>query len=160
MAHQTGKKGGRLLVLYSKIKTHIASHLLLITVATGFIISLSVSDNVIAQDEIMFTIEQVENGEKRYQLHCEMCHGTALNNGQFGAPIRGRLFREKWTGKSLGELASYVYEEMPQGNGESLPISTYTDILAFVLEANNIDISGATELSDDYQALALIPLPW
>src|SRR5258708_35898062 len=38
-----------------------------------------------------FTQEQVERGKSIYQRNCQDCHGSTLDNGEFGgAPLKGR----------------------------------------------------------------------
>ena len=39
-----------------------------------------------------FTEEQVQRGRSIYQKDCQDCHGSTLDNGEFGgAPSRGRI---------------------------------------------------------------------
>jgi len=62
---------------------------------------------------ITFTSEQVDEGNGIYVQHCQVCHGTNLDNGQFATPIKGFFLERKWGGKTLGELATFTWEEMP-----------------------------------------------
>lgn len=108
---------------------------------------------------ITFTSGQVERGEESYIENCVMCHGYNLNDGEFGPPIKGSFFRNKWTGKSVGELYELTVMTMPQSNPDSLDPATYADIMAYVFEANGIE-PGDMDLPSDSDALKSVPLPW
>src|SRR5262245_5220401 len=44
-----------------------------------------------------FTAEQAERGQANYRRNCVDCHGTELNNGEFGGPaLKGGFFLQKW----------------------------------------------------------------
>ena len=44
-----------------------------------------------------FTAEQVDRGRAAYNQNCQDCHGTTLDNGEFGgAPLKGSYFRQHW----------------------------------------------------------------
>jgi len=109
--------------------------------------------------EITFTSEQVDEGNGVYVQHCQVCHGTNLDNGQFATPIKGFFFERKWGGKTLGELARFTWEEMPEGNGKYLRVEEYIATVAFILSNNGIEAS-ATEMSEDFDALDGIMLPF
>jgi len=51
---------------------------------------------------VSFTVQQVTAGKAAYQHDCMDCHGTALDNGEFGgAPLRGSYFRNRWNQGSV-----------------------------------------------------------
>ena len=109
--------------------------------------------------ELTFSSEQVEQGNAIYVQHCQICHGTNLDNGQFATPIKGFFFEMKWGGKTLGELARFTWEEMPEGNGKLLDVEEYIAAVAFILSKNNIEASD-TPMSEDFNALDGITLPF
>ncbi len=109
--------------------------------------------------EISFSSDQVEQGNDIYVQHCQICHGTNLDNGQFATPIKGFFFEMKWGGKTLGELARFTWEEMPEGNGKLLDVEEYIATVAFILSKNNIE-AGDTPMSDDFDTLDDIMLPF
>ncbi len=109
--------------------------------------------------EISFSSDQVEQGNDIYVQHCQICHGTNLDNGQFATPIKGFFFEMKWGGKTLGELARFTWEEMPEGNGKLLDVEEYIATVAFILSKNNIE-AGDTPMSEDFDALDGIMLPF
>lgn len=108
--------------------------------------------------EITFTSAQVDQGKEIYVEHCQICHGTNLDNGQFATPIKGFFFETKWGGKTLGELARFTWEEMPEGNGESLRVEEYIATVSFILNENGVE-AGNTAMSEDFEALDAITLP-
>src|SRR5579864_2547144 len=56
-----------------------------------------------------FTEAQVERGRALYQKNCQDCHGTQLDNGEFGgAPLKDSYFRQHW---GSGDVASLRSEE-------------------------------------------------
>ena len=109
--------------------------------------------------EIAFSSEQVEQGNAIYVQHCQVCHGTNLDNGQFATPIKGFFFEMKWGGKTLGELARFTWEQMPEGNGKLLDVEDYIATVAFILSKNNIE-AGDTAMSEDFNTLDGIMLPF
>ena len=112
-----------------------------------------------AGQAIPFTREQVDRGNATYIQYCQICHGTTLANGQFGAPLRGSFFRNNWSGKSLGELVKYTYESMPPDNVMSLAPEQYAEVVAFILDANKVPASDMP-ISGDFKAMGGIMLPW
>src|SRR5262250_2602325 len=94
-----------------------------------------------------YTRDQAANGHLQYAAKCGVCHGADLKGG--GAPeLKGPGFVAKWNGKSLAELYKYTREQMPKGNGDSLPPQDYADIVAYMLSQNGIR-SGSIRLAAD-----------
>ncbi len=112
-----------------------------------------------AQDSIGFTAEQAENGRNAYRDTCQICHGSTLANGQFGTLLRGSFFRDKWKGKSLGELLQFMVEKMPPDKVMSLTPEQSAELLAFIFSRNDM-LPGATPLSGDYKNQTGVLLPW
>lgn len=123
--------------------------------AAAFVLHVSSS----SAQNITFTQAQVDAGIAKYKETCQICHGSSLANGQFGTPLRGNFFREKWKGKSLGELVTFVYEKMPPDNLMSLTPEQYIGAVAYILSRNDIAVSE-TAMSDDKEALKSVMLPW
>jgi mono/diheme cytochrome c family protein len=131
-----------------------------ITLSFAIAISLSLlAAQTFAQPAITFTAAQVESGQAKYKEACQICHGSSLANGQFGTPLRGSFFRDKWKGKSLGELQQFLYEKMPPDNVMSLTPEQHADLLAFILSRNDM-MPGETALSGDIKGNNAIALPW
>jgi alcohol dehydrogenase (cytochrome c) len=94
-----------------------------------------------------YTSEQAAKGHLQYAAKCGVCHGADLKGG--GAPeLKGPGFVAKWNGKSLAELYKYTREQMPKGNGDSLPPQDYADIVAYMLSQSGIR-SGSIRLAAD-----------
>jgi hypothetical protein len=76
-----------------------------------------------------------------------VCHGADLKGG--GAPeLQGPGFAAKWNGKPVADLYTYTRQQMPKGNGDSLPPQDYADIVAFLLAENGIP-SGTIKFTSD-----------
>jgi mono/diheme cytochrome c family protein len=112
-----------------------------------------------ARAQIIFTQEQVAGGRAIYREICQTCHGATLADGQFGTPLRGNFFRNKWAGMSLGELMQFMYEKMPPDNLESLSGEEIARLLAYIFSRNDMT-AGDTPLSDDIQGQMETRLPW
>ncbi len=112
-----------------------------------------------APDGLTISADQVQRGEYDYVDNCVMCHGYNLNDGEFGPPIKGSVFRMKWAGKTVGELFTNTVMTMPQSNPDSLDPGMYADIMAYVFAQNGVK-TGGKDMSADANILNKIPLPW
>jgi len=106
-----------------------------------------------------FTQEQADAGKATYREVCQICHGSSLANGQFGTPLKGSFFTDKWKGKSLAELVTFVFEKMPPDNLKSLAPEQYTTAVAYILSRNDIAVSDVP-MSTDKATLGVVMLPW
>jgi len=59
--------------------------------------------------------------------------------------LTGPALRAKWNGRTLGERFETIRSTMPLGNAQSLGDQTYLDIVAFILQSNEIP-AGNQEL--------------
>jgi mono/diheme cytochrome c family protein len=99
-----------------------------------------------------FTAEQVERGRAAYTQNCQDCHGSTLDNGEFGGPpLKGGYFRNHWGSGSVADLAGYAKALMPPDRPGRLSDQTYTDLVAFLL-SNNGYAPGGQELPSDAAA--------
>lgn len=86
---------------------------------------------------VSFTAEQAAQGKLAYDHSCKDCHGSTLDNGEFGgAPLRGSYFHNKWGGGSVAALYGYMKTVMPPDRPGTLSDKVYADLVAFLLEAN------------------------
>lgn len=113
----------------------------------------------VSAQTISFSQAQVDSGKALYKETCQLCHGSNMINGQFGTPLRGSFFQDKWKGKSVGELLAFVYEKMPPDKLMSLTTEEYTGAVAYILSRNDLAISE-TAMGNDKQALNKLALPW
>jgi mono/diheme cytochrome c family protein len=96
-----------------------------------------------------FTTEQVERGQAAYNQNCQDCHGSTLDNGEFGGPpLKGGYFRNHWGAGSVADLTGYAKALMPPDRPGRLSDQTYTDLVAFLL-SNNGYAPGSRELPSD-----------
>jgi mono/diheme cytochrome c family protein len=112
-----------------------------------------------AQNAPGFTQEQADAGRKFYRDTCQVCHGSTLANGQFGTPLKGNLFHDKWKGKSVGELEQFMFEKMPPDKVMTLSPEQIAITLAYILSRNDL-MPGAEPLSGDYKSQMGLMLPW
>ena len=104
---------------------------------------------------ITFSKQQVDAGQALYKEICQLCHGTTLANAQFATPLKGEAFQDKWKGKTVGELLTFVYEKMPPDKLKSLTTDQYNNAVAFILSKNGIGTSDTT--LDSKQSSVLLP---
>ena len=94
----------------------------------------------------VFTAAQAKRGDDAYQASCSGCHGNDLHATDTEAvDLTGPAFRAKWNGKTLQERFETIRDTMPRGNGNTLGDKTYMDILAFILQFNELP-AGSQEL--------------
>jgi len=99
-----------------------------------------------------FTEEQVARGKSIYQKNCQDCHGSTLDNGEFGgAPLKGSYFRQHWGAGDVSGLFGYMNTLMPPDRPGQLSAQSYVDLTAFLL-SNNGYAAGAEELTADPNA--------
>jgi mono/diheme cytochrome c family protein len=114
---------------------------------------------VFAQGTLSFTQEQADAGRKFYRDTCQVCHGSTLANGQFGTPLKGSLFHDKWKGKSVGELEQFIFEKMPPDKVNTLTPEQIAIALAYILSRNDL-MPGTEPLSGSYKSQMNLLLPW
>src|SRR5215467_12832932 len=99
-----------------------------------------------------FTTAQAERGQATYRQSCQDCHGSTLDNGEFGGPpLKGGYFRNHWGEGSVADLTGYAKALMPPDRPGRLSEQTYTDLVAFLL-SNNGYAPGSRELPSDAAA--------
>ena len=83
-----------------------------------------------------YTAAQAAAGRTAYQNNCAGCHAADLS-GREGPQLAGANFMTQWGGRTAGELVGYLRATMPPGAGGALPDQTYSEIAAFILDANS-----------------------
>jgi mono/diheme cytochrome c family protein len=105
-----------------------------------------------------FTREQAERGHLEYAHNCLDCHGSNLDNGEFGGPpLRGTFFARHWDAANVAALLGFMKAKMPPDRPGQLNDETYTDIIAYILGENGY-LPGDKELPADassQQAMSL-----
>jgi len=100
-----------------------------------------------AQERGLYTAAQASRGRDIYRTHCAVCHGSRLDNGVAVALV-GPDFLGKWgtPARSLDDLFFILRTTMPQPAAGSLAKDEYTDVLAYILERNELPAEAtATE---------------
>ena len=97
----------------------------------------------------VFSAAQAERGHELYLTLCQSCHAAATHTGP--------TFRRNWSGRSLAELYSFMSTRMPKSEPGSLAPETYADLLAYMLQLNQMP-AGPTELAPDLAALKQVKI--
>jgi mono/diheme cytochrome c family protein len=99
-----------------------------------------------------FTAAQADRGQATYRQSCQDCHGSSLDNGEFGGPpLKGGYFRTRWGSGNVAVLYGYVSLAMPPDRPGQLSPQTYADLVAFILSNNGYTASDK-ELTPDQSA--------
>ena len=109
---------------------------------------------------VSYTASQAAAGRAAYAENCAACHAPDLMGEGITPSLRGEVFDLQWAGKRLGELLQHV-RRMPMppvGDPGSLSDQTYTEILAFIFEQNDIP-GGDRPLPTDVEALRELLIP-
>jgi mono/diheme cytochrome c family protein len=120
-----------------------------VAVLLGSAIAVPAQDQVAAS---LYAAAQAERGQAAYRQSCQDCHGSSLDNGEFGGPpLKGGYFRTRWGQGSVAALYGYVSLAMPPDRPGQLSPQTYADLVAFLL-SNNGYPPGDKELPADQNA--------
>jgi mono/diheme cytochrome c family protein len=93
----------------------------------------------------VYTTAQAARGEAAYSSSCGGCH-----DGQDadGPGLTGKAFLDRWREDTLEPLFTFIKTRMPGDLPGSLDQRAYTDIMAYILQANSLP-AGAKELTPD-----------
>lgn len=83
-----------------------------------------------------FTAAQAARGRSAYAASCAMCHGAQLSGTPAGPALNDTAFREQYRDITAGSLYAYIAGAMPSNAPGSLAADTYTDLAAFLFQAN------------------------
>jgi mono/diheme cytochrome c family protein len=95
----------------------------------------------------VYTAAQAKSGGDLYTMLCQSCHAAISHTGE--------PFRNKWVGRTLGDLFTYIREEMPKTEPGSLSDEEYTLVLAYILRMNGMP-AGRRALDPNDTAMARI----
>ena len=127
--------------------------------AAGVVLAASVviAANGQAPAGALYTSAQAAAGEGLYDDQCVSCHGPlSAFVPEMAALLGDHTFRNRWEGRSIGELFQLIQEEMPQDAPGSLSNDETASLVAFILAGNRFP-AGDTALSNDLEALNAIP---
>jgi S-disulfanyl-L-cysteine oxidoreductase SoxD len=100
----------------------------------------------------VYTKEQASKGQTTYGEECLKCHGETLGGGEGGPALAGQEFRQKWNGKTAGDLFGLIRKTMPSDDPGSLSSREYSNLVAYILSVNEFP-AGPKELDRDVAAL-------
>lgn len=103
------------------------------------------SDPLLSDGPVSYTAAQAARGKISYDSYCASCHGGNLDDGQFGPPVKGGVFRAQWHAQSAAALETFVATRMPPTGPVGLDSQAYADIDAYLLQQNG-EPAGASEL--------------
>src|SRR5262249_31222903 len=119
---RVGSNEMRLRRRFAETSTPVGLALLLVSLAGG-------GAAAVAQDQSpgpTFTAEQADRGHAAYRSSCQDCHGSTLDNGEFGGPpLKGGYFRGRWGAGSVAVLYGYLGLAMPPDRPGQLSPQTY-----------------------------------
>jgi mono/diheme cytochrome c family protein len=108
----------------------------------------------------VFTAAQAKRGDEAYQASCSGCHGSDLRATDAEAvDLTGPALRAKWNGKTLEERFETIRDTMPLGNANSLGDKTYLDILAFILQSNDVPPGNQELVPGTAKAIVFVQRP-
>lgn len=123
-----------------------------IAAAGSVLVSASHGEDAAKPAAGFYTEAQAERGKKIYDEACASCHGADLT-GAPGAPgLSGPEFSFGWNKKSVGDLYTYIHDNMPLGEPGGLNPEQYADLTAVILKANKYP-AGDAEVKPDPDVL-------
>jgi mono/diheme cytochrome c family protein len=102
----------------------------------------------------VYTDGQADRGRAQYAQRCAMCHGPVLEGNGEAPPLTGEFIPD-WAGMSLADLHDKIRITMPLNAPGTLTPSAASDILAYILKADNFP-AGSKELGSDLASLGAI----
>lgn len=102
----------------------------------------------------VYTSQQAQRGQLGYAAQCASCHRADLG-GFSGPPLKGDLFMDRWREFDLDVLFDLIKNTMPATNPGGLSEAAYLDILAYLLQANEIP-AGIKELTANVTGTTLL----
>ncbi|HUE64596.1 MAG TPA: cytochrome c [Rhizomicrobium sp.] len=105
----------------------------------------------------VYTAEQAAQGKALFADKCATCHGADLNGAEMAPPLVGPTFLGDWVGQSADDLFTRIHTTMPANDPGSLSNAQVTQVLAYILSANQFP-AGSTALPSDDAGLTPIAI--
>ena len=93
----------------------------------------------------VYTAAQAERGHVAYESYCVQCHEGLENDGP---DLTNKAFLDRWREDTLEPLFTFIKTTMPGTAPGSLDERVYADLIAFMLEAQDLP-AGNRELTPD-----------
>ena len=103
----------------------------------------------------VYTDEQARRGRAEYLRACAPCHAEDLRGNGTAPSLVEESFSFLYSDTTVGELFGRIRTLMPSDRPNSLSSQSYRDIVAFILQSNNLP-PGERELDVDPEALRQI----
>jgi mono/diheme cytochrome c family protein len=100
----------------------------------------------------VYTAPQAKRGEAIYADRCASCHAPDLSGIDQAPALTGGDFTAEWNDQSVNDLFERVRISMPADKPGSLERQQVADVLAFLLQKNDLP-AGQTELPTTAEAL-------
>jgi hypothetical protein len=126
---------------------------LLLTSAGSVLLNAQAADVRTVWDGV-YTEAQAARATSAFSQACSRCHTLA---SQGNGPLTGEKFWEGFTQKTVRDLLTYVSTNMPNGNGGSLPASTYNDLVALILKSNGFPAGNVELAPESVTTVQIIP---
>ena len=95
----------------------------------------------------VYSPAQAQRGQATFEKECAVCHSATLE-GFSGPPLKGSLFMDRWREFNLDVLFDNLRTTMPKDFPGTLSEGVYLDVLAYILESNQIP-AGSKDLTVD-----------
>ena len=103
----------------------------------------------------VFTEAQAKRGEAFYAEKCASCHAPDLSGIDQAPPLTGGDFTSEWNDLSINDLFERVRISMPADKPGTLERQQVADVLAFILQKNDLP-TGQAELPIDADTLKAV----
>jgi len=84
----------------------------------------------------VYSAEQANRGQARYNQMCATCHGDSLAGGESAPPLAGGEFLANWNTLTVGDLFDRTRSTMPQDKPGTLSREANAEIMAYLLRSN------------------------
>jgi mono/diheme cytochrome c family protein len=98
--------------------------------------------------DAVYSADQAQRGSDSYKQSCASCHGDTLGGSDQAPALAGDDFISRWEEQLVSDLADRIRTSMPLDNPGSLSSSATADIVAYMLQVNNLP-AGSAELTAD-----------
>lgn len=95
----------------------------------------------------VYSDAQAERGQRKYGGYCAVCHGVGYGGDYTSPTLTGQFFPD-WQGMSVADLFDKIQRTMPLGRPGTLSNDDTADIVAYILQQNEVP-GGNAELSGD-----------
>jgi mono/diheme cytochrome c family protein len=103
----------------------------------------------------VYSADQAARGKAAYTDNCSRCHGSALQGSDEIPALQGPQFMVDFDGSSVADITNRVRTTMPMDNPGHLDNAATTDIVAFLLQSNQVP-AGSSQLSSEPPVQSLI----